>query len=75
MLTPIGAERHGGTIQSLSANFALAFLFALGVRGFSGQVTAIGFMIVALFVLTWVASAAIWRFGRIEERWSARARP
>lgn len=37
--------------------------------------TAIGFMIVALFVLTWVASAAIWRFGRIEERWSAKARP
>jgi len=31
----------------------------------------LGFVIVGLFVLTWVAALAIWRVGRIEERWSA----
>lgn len=30
-----------------------------------------GYAIVGLFVATWVISAAIWKFGRIEERWSA----
>ncbi len=30
----------------------------------------VGFWIVGLFVVTWVASLAIWRLGRIEERWS-----
>jgi high-affinity nickel-transport protein len=31
----------------------------------------VGYVIVALFVATWVVAAAVWRFGRIEERWSA----
>jgi high-affinity nickel-transport protein len=31
----------------------------------------VGYGIVTLFVLTWAVSLAIWRFGRIEERWSA----
>jgi high-affinity nickel-transport protein len=31
----------------------------------------IGYAIVALFVLTWVVAATVWRFGRIEEKWSA----
>jgi nickel/cobalt transporter (NiCoT) family protein len=30
-----------------------------------------GYGIVGLFVLTWVVAIAVWRFGRIEERWSA----
>lgn len=29
------------------------------------------YAIVGLFVATWAISAAIWKFGRIEERWSA----
>jgi len=29
---------------------------------------------VALFVLTWVIALAVWRLGRIEERWSAELR-
>jgi high-affinity nickel-transport protein len=32
----------------------------------------VGYLIVGLFVLTWAVSLAVWRFGRIEERWSAR---
>ncbi|HET7799948.1 MAG TPA: HoxN/HupN/NixA family nickel/cobalt transporter, partial [Humibacillus xanthopallidus] len=31
----------------------------------------IGFWIVGLFVVTWIVSLAIWRWGRIEERWSS----
>ncbi len=31
----------------------------------------VGYAIVALFVLTWVVALAIWRYGRIEEKWSS----
>jgi high-affinity nickel-transport protein len=34
----------------------------------------LGYAIVALFVLTWVAALAVWRLGRIEEKWSAHLR-
>jgi nickel/cobalt transporter (NiCoT) family protein len=30
----------------------------------------VGYAIVALFVATWLVALAVWRFGRIEERWS-----
>ncbi len=33
-----------------------------------------GYAIVALFVLAWIAAVAVWRVGRIEERWSAALR-
>ena len=32
----------------------------------------VGFVIVGMFVLTWVAALLVWRFGRIEERWTVR---
>jgi high-affinity nickel-transport protein len=32
-----------------------------------------GFIIVGLFVFTWAAALAIWRFGRIEQRWERAA--
>ncbi|WP_393177335.1 HoxN/HupN/NixA family nickel/cobalt transporter [Nonomuraea marmarensis] len=32
----------------------------------------VGFGIVGLFLLTWVIALAVWRFGRIEEKWSDR---
>jgi high-affinity nickel-transport protein len=31
----------------------------------------VGYAIVGLFVLTWVVALAVWRFGRIEEKWGA----
>lgn len=34
-----------------------------------------GYGIVALFVLAWVVALAVWRFGRIEQRWSANLAP
>ena len=30
-----------------------------------------GYAIVGLFVLSWLVALAVWRFGRIEERWTA----
>ena len=33
----------------------------------------LGYAIVGLFVLTWAASFAVWKLGRIEERWVTRA--
>jgi high-affinity nickel-transport protein len=36
------------------------------------DVNALGYIIVGLFGLTWVLALAIWRLGRIEERWAAR---
>jgi nickel/cobalt transporter (NiCoT) family protein len=34
----------------------------------------IGYAIVGLFVITWASAYAVWRFGRIEERWSGQQR-
>jgi len=30
----------------------------------------VGYFIVGLFVVTWAVALAVWRFGRIEEKWS-----
>jgi high-affinity nickel-transport protein len=44
-----------------------------GVIGFLAglNLQVVGYFIVGLFVLTWAAALAIWRFGRIEEKWAA----
>ncbi len=34
------------------------------------DLSVVGYAVVALFVLTWALALAVWRFGRIEERWS-----
>jgi high-affinity nickel-transport protein len=48
--------------------------------GFWGWVSTvdlnvIGFGIVGMFVLTWLVALVVWRFGRIEDKWSAHLRP
>ena len=35
------------------------------------DLNAVGYVIVVLFVATWVVALAIWRFAHIEDRWSA----
>jgi nickel/cobalt transporter (NiCoT) family protein len=32
----------------------------------------VGYAIAGVFVLTWAIALAVWRFGRIEQRWSSR---
>lgn len=39
------------------------------------NINAAGFIIVGLFVVTWLAAVLIWRFGDVEARWTARLRP
>jgi high-affinity nickel-transport protein len=34
------------------------------------DLNAVGYIVVALFVVTWVGAFAVWRFGRIEEKWA-----
>ena len=45
--------------------------------GFAGDfdINTAGFVIVGMFVATWVAAMLVWRFARIEEKWGARLRP
>jgi high-affinity nickel permease len=41
----------------------------------SGSHLERGFVIVAMFIVTWLAAMLIWRYGQIEEKWTARLRP
>ncbi len=48
-----------------------------GIIGWIGSLdlNSVGFVIVGLFAVVWLAALAIWRFGRIEEKWSAGVAP
>jgi high-affinity nickel-transport protein len=64
-----------GTVELLGllgteAGWQGGFWHAVG--GF--DINTAGFVIVGLFVVTWAIAVAVWRFGRIEERWTAPAR-
>jgi high-affinity nickel-transport protein len=39
------------------------------------NINTAGFVIVGLFVLTWISAMLIWRYGNIEEKWSANLLP
>jgi high-affinity nickel-transport protein len=87
--SPIRKVYYNLTVTSLSVAVALAIgtvelLQVLagrlgrdsGVWGLLDRLDfgTIGYGVVGLFVLTWAASAAIWRFRRIEERWGTAVR-
>ena len=36
------------------------------------DLNVLGFAIAGMFLITWIIAAAIWRFGRIEQRWRPR---
>ena len=49
-------------------------------RGFWGFMTnfninTAGFVIVGMFILTWLAALLVWRYGQIEEKWTAKLQP
>jgi len=62
----IGTIEIGGLISS-ELNLSGSFWNWLA----NVDINFLGFVIVALFAATWMVSLLIWRFGRIEERWSA----
>ncbi len=82
---PVRKIYYNITVTSLSVGVALGIgLIELvsvltdrlgittGILGAIGSINLadVGFWIVGLFVLTFAAAGAIWKFGRIEERWS-----
>jgi high-affinity nickel-transport protein len=62
-----------GSLELLSV-FADRLRLTGGVWGWvSGiDLNMVGYVLVGLFVATWVIALAVWRLGRIEERWTAR---
>jgi high-affinity nickel-transport protein len=60
-----------GTIELLSVLAGrLGLSGGLWDRVATVDLNLVGYVIVGLFVLTWAVAAAVWRLGRIEERWS-----
>jgi high-affinity nickel-transport protein len=63
-----------GTIEIvglLSTEFHLHGAFWKTMANFN--INRAGFIIVAMFVVTWLVALAVWRFGRIESRWDRSA--
>jgi high-affinity nickel-transport protein len=82
---PIRKVYYNITITALSVAVALIIgtIELLGLLGDKLAITSgpvawigdldlnyVGFVIVGLFVVTWLVALAVWRYGRIEERWS-----
>ncbi|MFE2514906.1 Nickel transporter NicT [Streptomyces mirabilis] len=65
-----------GTVELLgllAEKLALHGVFWDWVAGL--DLNVLGFVIVGLFFVTWIAAMAVWKFGRIEEKWTAGLRP
>jgi nickel/cobalt transporter (NiCoT) family protein len=65
-----------GTVEILgllASEFGLHGGFWSWVSGL--DLNLLGFVIVGLFVATWIVALAVWRFGRIEAKWTAHLRP
>jgi high-affinity nickel-transport protein len=85
---PVRKVYYNMTITGLSV-FVAFFVGAVEVLGLIAQQTHLsggfwgfmqdfnintaGFVIVGMFVLTWLVALAIWHFGRIEQKWEAAA--
>jgi high-affinity nickel-transport protein len=84
---PVRKAFYNITVTALSVAVALliggiellsVFARKLDLRGGLWDVVSgldlnlVGYVIVGLFVVTWALALAIWRLGRIEERWSER---
>ena len=83
---PVRKVYYNLTITGLSVLVAF-FIGTVEILGLIGQqahltggfwefmaafdINKAGFVIAGVFVLTWAAALAIWRFGQIEERWDA----
>jgi len=84
---PIRKVYYNMTITGLSV-FVAVFIGTIEILGLIGQeygltggfwdfmgnfdINTAGFVIVGVFVVTWVIALAVWRFAKIEQRWDAR---
>jgi hypothetical protein len=39
------------------------------------NINTAGFVIVGMFILTWLTALLVWRYGQIEKKWSATLKP
>ncbi len=85
---PVRKVYYNLTITGLSV-FVAFFVGTIEILGLIGQeygldggfwafmgsfnINQAGFVIVGVFVLTWVVALSIWRFGKIEQKWEAAA--
>jgi len=85
---PVRKVYYNLTITGLSV-FVAVFIGAVEVLGLLGQegnlsgpgwswlesfnINKAGFVIVGVFVITWVVALAIWHFGKIEQKWDLAA--
>jgi nickel/cobalt transporter (NiCoT) family protein len=62
-----------GTIEILGL-IGQEYSLSGGFWDFMGNfdINTAGFVIVGVFVVTWIAALAIWHFGKIEQRYGAR---
>jgi len=58
------------SIVDQKLNITTGILASIG----SVDLNGVGYWIVGLFVATWAIALAVWRFGRIEQRWEAHLR-
>jgi nickel/cobalt transporter (NiCoT) family protein len=73
---PVRKLYYNLTVTGLSVAVALGIgtIELLSVFGLAEvDLNAIGYIVVALFAVTWLVALAVWRFGRIEQRWAAPA--
>jgi high-affinity nickel-transport protein len=72
---PVRKLFYNITVTGLSVVVALVIgsIELLGVLDVIGDVDldVVGYLVVGLFALTWALALAVWRYGRIEERWGA----
>ncbi|MGI9083858.1 MAG: HoxN/HupN/NixA family nickel/cobalt transporter [Aeromicrobium sp.] len=88
-LKPVRKIYYSITVTALSVVVALVIgvVQIVGLLGESLDITGgaigwiagldlgdVGYLILLVFVLTWALALAIWRFGRIEERWALTSR-
>ncbi len=62
------------TLSLIPQDFPHDFSQTSGFWGFmyNFDINKAGFVIVGMFIVTWAIAIAIWRYGHIEEKWSAR---
>jgi high-affinity nickel-transport protein len=72
--SPVRKVYYNITVTALSVTVALgiggAELLQVVARAAWFDLNELGYVVVALFVLTWAVSAIVWKTRRIEERWA-----
>jgi high-affinity nickel-transport protein len=71
---PVRKLYYNLTVTGMSVAVALGIgtIELLSVAGVAEiDLNAIGYVVAGLFAFTWLAAIAVWRLGRIEQRWAA----